>query len=247
MPIFSPQREKESSSGKCFANLETGVLVGGARAWDSQKRVEASRSEWKRVEASGQAGKKASDQPTSEPGISRSPRPRVHMCAGHEVALLVVRCVRAWLPSPPHAAIGGVAKPSNRWAVMPVCVRRGATLPYRPCLITGEPTGEPPPPPPRSHRNAVVLRLSSFPSPFFPFPASLSSAFPLSCRLFLCARLFHDPLRSVFDPFLSPRSLRRPCHASRTRSSLPASASSLARSLTRSGHLETTQGAAAPD
>lgn len=129
--FFLPQSKNEPPSEKYLANLDTGVHISRGACVGQACRQESRQASEQAIRPTNQASQSLQC-------------PRVHMCAGHEVALLVVRCVRARLPSPPQQWQSDVADCSMLGrAVMPVCVWQGAALPYRPCLITGERTSQP--------------------------------------------------------------------------------------------------------
>lgn len=196
--LFFPQQKNEPPSEKYFANLDTGVHVRGARAWDSDAGKKASE----------QANSSSSKQPANQ--ASQSLRcPRVHMCAGHEVALLVVRCVRAWLPSPPRAA--GAALPSLRRLGGRRC--RYACGRARRCHIDrasspGSQPAKPPRAPPHLASLSLFLLFSvSFstappPPPVTSFFLYRSSSFLLSIFI-----LISFPLFPIFQHTPSPVTL----------------------------------------
>lgn len=169
------------------------MRVVEARAWDSHKEAGRQASRRAGRQAAGKkANERASQQATNQPGISQSLRcPRVHMCAGHEVALLVVRCVRAWLPSPPHTGVA--ALPSVGLLGGRRC--RYACGGARRCHIdrgANERANEPPRHLcPRNTAPSLALSFSFF--HFLPL-------FPLFPPISLPRHFFSDPL-PLFVPF----------------------------------------------
>lgn len=188
MPIFSAAKER-TSKWKVLRQF-------GHRG---ARQISACVGQSCRQESKRTSQQQQQQQPTRH--LSLFSVPGLHMCAGHEVALLVVRCVRAWLPSPPRVAeatLPTVRCLGGRWC-------RYACGRARRCHIdrTSSPGSEPASAPLYLFPHSSISSFSPFYSAFVSLvsPCSISSFFPLILVLFTFVLIFFSSFCNLLTYF----------------------------------------------